>query len=376
MLINRKLRFLKNILKITIFYLIISNAYTFFTHHHRSYDFVLSSNEWIFNCNISQYSSIVRESLVDNNRSKLFTFESTIVSDLPEHLLNNSQLEKNLKCAISTDRNKIVYTNLTQFLSISLMPISIWKKSQFYRVECELNAGLDANISVFKMAVVDTRYLVDSVHVLHMQTPIYVNTSRPKAKAVASCVHMLRNLTEERVHYILDWLNIQKNIGVAKVRIYLMETNELLLQNIETNYKHLVEIVDYKTELPELCHLQLKNKIQNPNSDLLAKLYDNCVSSFEKHFNMTDMMVSNSHERLQSNDCFLKFKYNYEFVVNYDIDEFILPRHLGYYSNSSDFLASQVRNFKFKYNFYEFIRNISDSYQKKQVVKMFNLDLD
>ena len=325
MLINRKIRYLRNMFKIIILYLIISNAYEFFTYHRRKFDFVLSSNEWIFNCNISQYSSIVHESLIDNNRSKLFTFESTIFSDLPAHLLNNNQLKKNLICVILTDRNETVYTNLSNFLSISLMPISIWKKSQFYRVECELNVNLNANISVFKMAVVDNRYLVDTIEMLHMQTPIYVNTSIPKAKSVASCVHMLRNITEKRVDYILDWIKIQKNIGVAKIRIYLMEKNELLLRKIGMSYKSLVDIINYKTEMSELCRVQLKNKIQNPNSSLFARLYDNCVSSFEKHFNLTDIMVLNSHERLQSNDCFLKFKHNYEYVVNYDIDEFILP---------------------------------------------------
>ena len=220
------------------------------------------------------------------------------------------------------------------------------------------------------MAVVDNRYLVDTIEMLHMQTPIYVNTSIPKAKSVASCVHMLRNITEKRVDYILDWIKIQKNIGVAKIRIYLMEKNELLLRKIGMSYKSLVDIINYKTEMSELCQVQLKNKIQNPNSSLFARLYDNCVSSFEKHFNLTDIMVLNSHERLQSNDCFLKFKHNYEYVVNYDIDEFILPRRLGNYSNNSSCFASKSQ--KAKYNLYEFIKNISDSYQKKQVYKMFN----
>ena len=356
-----KFRIFKNIFKflfiiaiISIYHKMYINSFTIFL-----------SNEWIFNFNVSQYSSIIRESLLESNqRAKLLTFESTIFSDLPESDFQFKDLKNNLLCMILTDQYEIVNASLTKFLSINLMGISIWKKSKFYRIECELNTHIDADVSVFRLAVVDTRYLSDSIKVLHMQTPLFVNTSFPKAKSVASCVHMLRNLTEQRVNYTMDWIRIQKSIGIAKIRIYSLEKNELLLQRVEKNYKELVEIVDYKTKLNDICHLQLQNKIQNSNSNLYRKLYEDCESAFAKHFLMSDAMVSNSHERLQSNDCFLKFKHNYEFVVNYDIDEFILPRQIESESNSQ-LIISKVQTSK--YNLYEFVKKLSDSYKKKPV---------
>ena len=351
---------------------ILFSIYQFFILPNNFEEF--TTNEWIFNCNVSQYSSIMRETLADNNRSKLIKFESTIFSDLAANLHQN--LDKNLQCAILTDKKEKVYSNLTNFLSISLMGISVWKKSRFYRVECELKVPANANTRLFKMAIVDTRYLADSVKMLHMQAPMIVNTLLPKSKSIASCVHMLRDLNEKRVNHTLHWIKIQKIIGIAKIRIYLMEQNELLLQQVEKNYKDLVEIVVYNTKLNQLCDFQLKNKIQNSNSEFFNKLYDNCVSSVEKHFNMQDLMVSNSHERLQSNDCFLKFKYIYEYVVNYDIDEFILPRQIELdYSNSQDCklnsIASKVQISK--YSLYNFVKSITTNSHKNQVNRIIFL---
>ena len=327
---------------------------------------IFLSSEWIFNLNVSQYSSIIRESKM-NNKIKQLKFETTIFSDIQEDQASFKSLQKNLNCVILTDQNIMVYLNVLHILPITLMSISVWKKSKFYRIECEFNAHINADVRSFRMAVVDTRYLSDSLKVIQMQTPVYVNTSLPKFKAVASCVHMLRNLDETRVKHTLDWIRIQKTIGIAKIRIYLMEKNQLLLQQVKANYQNFVEIVEYKTQFSELCHMQIENKNQNLNSSLFNQFYEDCESAFVKHFNMSDEMVSNSHERLQSNDCLLKFKYNYEFVVNYDIDEFILPRQMSSPShincNNSNALKAQT----YKYNIYEFIRKLSDSYMMKQV---------
>ena len=326
---------------------------------------IFLSKEWIFNWNVSQYSSIMRVSFINNNQTtKLLTFESTIFSDLPEDEFNFKELEKNLSCMILTNRYDIVNASITKLLSINLMSITeaFWKKSKFYRIECELKTNIDADISLFRLAVVNTRYLSNSIKVLHMQTPLFVNTSSPKAKSVASCVHMLRNISEQRVNYTMDWIRIQKSIGIAKIKIYSLEKNELLLKQIENNYKDLVEVIDYNTKLDDICHLELKNKIRNANSNLYSKLYENCQSAFAKHFLMSDTMVSNSHERLQSNDCFLKFKHNYEFVVNYDIDEFILPRQIGLNSRNCPNSFQTL-----KYNLYDFVKKLSESYRQKQV---------
>ena len=366
--------------KVFILFLIISIAYNFLMNDRSSLNQpleflgtngfkIFTSNDWIFNWNVSQYSSIIRESKI-NNSTKLLKFETTIFSDLQEDQASLKSLKTYLYCLILTDQNIMVHVKVTRILPIRLMDISVWKKSKFYRIECELNAHINADVKSFRTAVVDTRYLLDSFKVFQMQTPVYVNTSLPKYKAVASCVHMLRNLDEKRVKHTLDWIRIQKKIGIAKIRIYLLEQNELLLRQVKANYQNFVEIVQYKSKFSELCHMQIENRNRNLNSSLFRRLHDDCQSAYEKHFNMSDKMVVNSHERLQSNDCLLKFKYNYEFVVNYDIDEFILPRQMEASShmscNNSIVLKAQTN----KYNIYEFIRKLSDSYWIKQVFEI------
>ena len=97
-----KFRTMKNIFKILFIIAIISIYHEMFKN---SYTIFLS-NKWVFNFNVSQYSSIIRESLLINNqKTKLLTFESTIFSDIPESDFRHFRgLEKNLLCLILTDR--------------------------------------------------------------------------------------------------------------------------------------------------------------------------------------------------------------------------------------------------------------------------------
>ena len=41
---------------------------------------------------------------------------------------------------------------------------------------------------------------------------------------------------------------------------------------------------------------------------------------------MTKQFTLNAHERINTNDCYLKFKHQYELVTNLDLDEIIFPR--------------------------------------------------
>ena len=76
--------------------------------------------------------------------------------------------------------------------------------------------------------------------------PFSVAYEGPKRKAVAHCVHILRNV---KIGNIRKWLKIQKTIGIAKVRMYDIGigNEQKLIEEIRLNYTGFVDIVDYKT---------------------------------------------------------------------------------------------------------------------------------
>ena len=216
--------------------------------------------------------------------------------------------------------------------------------------------------------------------VLHLQTPVYVNRSALRRKAVAHCVHMLRHLNEKRFTHLIDWIRIQKSIGIAHIKIYLIEWNEQLRRTVAAKFKDLVQVIDYKIDLTSICQLEINNKNFYKNSRLYQQLYANCEAAYYKHFNMSIDIVSNKHEQFQSNDCLLKFKYEYEFVSNYDIDEVIFPRrfewqqlmhqHLSNVScerNINKFIAKFEAS---QYNVYDFVMDLSNTYSFKVILEI------
>ena len=61
------------------------------------------------------------------------------------------------------------------------------------------------------------------------------------------------------------------------------------------------------------------------------------------------------------NDCYLNYKYEYELLTNYDIDEIIFPR-FNFMDNLKKFelfdCAGEIQNFKLKYNLYNYGINL------------------
>ena len=87
---------------------------------------------------------------------------------------------------------------------------------------------------------------------------------------------------------------------------------------------------------------------------------------------MSRILVDNSHERLQSNDCLMKYRYEYQYVTNYDIDEFILPRKVtNKNKNKIECKANQTRLVGHEkntdYSIYEFAKDLGREYGEDQV---------
>jgi len=112
---------------------------------HKSIDY--KTDEWVFNYNVSQYSSIIS---IDRESASI---ESLIFMDIAEKDLTSFYLNNNLKCLVSTKDNQLRLEIPTSIMKINLMPIEYWPKSSIYRIECQFKNNVD--FSDVKFAIVD-----------------------------------------------------------------------------------------------------------------------------------------------------------------------------------------------------------------------------
>ncbi len=129
---------IKNDLHSKIISLVSNSPYKFIDY---------KTDEWVFNYNVSQYSSIIsikRESAL---------IESLIFMDIAEKGLTSLYLNNNLKCLVLTKDNQLRLEIPTSIMKINLMPIEYWPKSFIYRIECQFQNNVD--FSDVKFAIVD-----------------------------------------------------------------------------------------------------------------------------------------------------------------------------------------------------------------------------
>ena len=329
----------------------------------------MDTNNWIFNFNVTQYTTVITKF-----SDELIFSESLIFLD---HILNNMDyINENLKCLLRIGDVFYVQTPY-EILLVPIMKIPEWPK-QAYKVKCqiksyELNLFKKSNIlenEQIKIAIIDFKYFdyhvdlfagLNEKYLIQLHKPNIFYINKPKKKAIAHCVHTVRNLNDEkRLKHFFEWIKIQKSIGIDKIKIYLM--TDLDQDPIENKIRDefndgYLEIIKYRTSLYNLCKIFF-NKLTKKTeyNKMTYYLYRNCEKSFMKHFrsSIKNEWVLNSHERLTSNDCLLNFKYDYELVTNYDFDEIILPRKISLddsylYFNNEYNLCNNITDIKPKF---------------------------
>lgn len=285
---------------------------------------VLESNEWIFNFNVTQYSSIIFKQYSTND----LIIQSLVFYDQ----LENVDYFKNYTiCLINVD-DKLHKVKPLDIISIPLMNIRQYPKL-LCKITCKYNDLKD--IDKIKIAVIDIKYydyynqvFNYSSDLISFQKPYKSNESKKK---IINCVHLVRNLNENQKSIkLFNWLDLMQSFGYERIVLYIynitQETESYLIEKSKNFRKMTVELVKYKTSFTDVCSLQIKLlSLKGQNSSILEFLYKTCLNSFQKHFKM-DEMIFNSHERMSSNDCLMRHKNDFEFLTNLDFDEFIFPR--------------------------------------------------
>lgn len=292
---------------------------------------VFNANTWIFNQNVAQYST-----------RALLTQQGTILVEALA-FFNYDENEKldyvkaKIRCIVFVDNKSYVLRVFEVINQITLVPSGSLTFRFLWKVRCELPQSQIHLRGKIKLALTDIdeyerlnssdRFKSSKkYYLLSFQEANFYDLKIPKKKSVVHCVHMVRNLNEVRRKRMRNWLEIQKQIGIDRVRLYFARVDKTIETSLKDEFKDFIDIVPYRLEYENICKFSIQLKNNEKDREIINYIVDNCLQFYRVYFNESKVFMINHHEKICTNDCLLNFKYEYEFATNYDFDEFIFPR--------------------------------------------------
>ena len=266
-----------------------------------------------------------------NNSEKIIEIESS-------ESFRNSKMIYNKK-VFFLDLDNFGNNTDTQYLLDNLYVAVIWKNDFNKTLHMD---GLVKIINTLK--VNQTAEFPYSL--IKFQKPDVIKNIQPRSKSVGLCVHY----TYEIPNQIIEWLDIQLEIGIAEIMFYdAIENNNLtkLLHSKYNNDKRIV-VKPYNIYLDDICNEKVLFEqfigIGFPK-EVRKYLIKDCSEFFESQF-LKRYELRIFHEKITSNDCYTILSQKHELIGYYDLDEFVFPRTLdlledfskknNYYSCSSN----------------------------------------
>lgn len=198
---------------------------------------VKRSNRWILNGDIAQYSTIAQ-----NRSGKRIVLEALVFFLAKPHSLLEYR-----RCLV-----KIKQNDFRLIIPSEILLLEESNGDSLYKIKCVLASSLFVgnNISV---AVVDIREILDSP-IIFLQKPNGIIKQRVKKQAIINCVHTLRNVDQTRYLNIKSWLEINKAIGVSKVRMCFVDSDSnIFIKNLQIEYSNYVKIVYHGLNSTNIC---------------------------------------------------------------------------------------------------------------------------
>jgi hypothetical protein len=231
--------------------------------------------------------------------------------------------------------------------------------SDLFKVKSSISVpnSLLTNFIESEVSFIDSSKDKRKSHLINFQKASFINRSIPKKNAIMNCVHTLRNVNSKTYRDITIWIQINRAIGVDKIRLCAVDYADKLVRQLKTNFPGYVEIVRHETQIDQVC--------QRTNRSA-------CIKNFHDIFNMQRRL--NLHEKICTIDCFISNKYIYDYISNYDIDELIFPRR-DFLTPEENKICSGVcfnKSFNISYSMVEYNQNLIGQYGEN--VSYFRFD--
>jgi hypothetical protein len=344
---------------------------------------VVMSNEWILNFNISLYSSII---YYEQDNSVIQTESLAFINRDIEDI---KYLRSHLKCLFKWNGSDLIFEEPIEIYEINFKRMPRGPKS-IWRIKCQLNLHeyeiLDINN--FYITLIDYKYFDyhsnlyknNLNEIIIFQKPRLVNKLKQKKKQVAHCLHKVIDLDKNRFNMLMNWIYMQKEIGIAKIKLCLFDINSNQQSTMKYVFGDYIEIVNHKTKITQICNWQMAKAHQHTNSRTYKFILDNCKKLAYIHFQMKHYPTFQHQQMICTQDCYAEYRNEYEYVTNYDFDELILPRMNGYNTeqnlkiivNTTDQCSTNdTRLPSMKYNIYDLATYLFSKYGKHNAYVKF-----
>ena len=348
---------------------------------------IFNDQQWLIQFKVVQRSAIIVEQLDNSLMIETLVFLQESNGTHSDHYARDA-----LRCAVKIGE-KVIFLQVAEYLLINSMyslQHYIWRlkfklenSSEYLSSELEKN---DPVTSLGNKLIIDTSVAVIDYNeyakkvieygapnvVIVFQRSLFFSKLVPKKKSLANCVHTMRDLNNISIKRLSDWVKIQKEFGFSKLRLYFLNEAEMkhpVIQNLTID--NFVELVAYKTSLAENCDWMLDYLKKDEQNKFWNYSYQMCEDLVDIFFQLNKRFTI--HERMNDNDCYLKFRYTYEFVTNYDFDEIILPRDMQI-NDYSLIKTAQCKDLQGlsnkKYNMYDYARRLVAKYEKQERKKV------
>ena len=92
-----------------------------------------------------------------------------------------------------------------------------------------------------------------------------------------------------------------------------------VIDSIKKRYsKTFLKFVSYYTAYEDVCKFQIKNFQHPPMNSAYKEILKKCNESYSYHFDLSEILVFNTHERISDYDCFFNYKFDYKYTTNYE----------------------------------------------------------
>jgi hypothetical protein len=346
-------------------------------------------NQWIITGKLAHYSSNLILTRT-NSHSLELTLETLVLIDRDD--ITEFDVKMNIKFLVLFNE-KFSILNINRIFKRAIYTRKglgrrdVWKLESRMSVELLNDDDNDeksysnlaftiidlADLKFLDHTVVSTTDAGRKVFLLNFHKPNIYDSGGLRKPAVAHCLHTVRHLESNAGHRrILDWLDLQKSIGIERVKMYFLNVSDQIEHSIRDHYlthhtHHFqVDIVRFDLSFEAICQTQIDwFKDETIDFSIRNDLYQNCARMWNLYFDSSSEVLVNSMEFFCTNACYASFRYSYEYVTNYDFDEVIFPRRL----QTNDLRTFEAnRNCTMShgnstiYNMYEYISLLKASY--------------
>jgi hypothetical protein len=308
------------------------------------------NNFYMINNNIAQYSSYIIVEDEDQKNNSIYRIE-TLVQYNFRHIKNYG-VKENYLCLVKsmhTNKNieldvhefprmvwpyynrKIVFSmdlnifNSTLKLDLNDLVIAvIWKPdyNKTLNSNFSLWPTLDPNSLATEFKSVSSPYTL-----INYQKPTILINRKYRSPTFGFCIHYLYQIPP----ILHQWIDYHLSIGIDEMLFYDSTDGRILTENLKKRYPNnekIFTIMSYYTSLQDLCNSSnlLKQFDQNNLTiDIKEYLVNSCTNFFHRTFSRGALPFQ--HAQITGNDCYIHLSKRHEFMVYYDLDEFIFARN-------------------------------------------------